>query len=80
MNTWIATRGGDFINLDHVWAIEAMQAKSNHPEFEEGWLLWAVFPDRSVRLPGSFTLESEAQARIHDLLGYAGANIIDLAT
>lgn len=81
MSTWIATQAGDFINLDHVVALEAMETEAKDPEHEEHWFTWAVLSDnREVRLPGTFTTEANAQAWLRDLLNRAKLPIINLET
>lgn len=81
MSTWVVTHQGDFVNLDHVIALEAMEMEPRDPDYEEGWLVWAVLSDnREVRLPGTFTTEAEAQAWLRNLLNYAQATINELET
>lgn len=81
MSTWTVTQAGDFINLDHVIALEAMEMEAKDPEHEEHWFTWAVLSDnREVRLPGTFTSEAEAQARLWDLLIQAKASTVELTT
>lgn len=81
MSTWVVTHQGDFVNLDHVIALEAMEMEPKDPDYEEGWLVWAVLSDnREVRLPGTFTTEAEAQRWLRDLLYASSAVIPEMAT
>lgn len=81
MSTWIVTRAGDYINLDHVIALEAAEMKTKDRKYEEGWFVWAILSgDREVCLPGTFTTEAEAQSWIHDLLYAASVVVPEMAT
>lgn len=70
MSIWVVTHGGDFINLDHVVAIDAIEAKDG-----EGWVIRAVLSSDFLRLPGTFSTEAQAQSYIRVLLEAAGAHI-----
>lgn len=78
MSTWTVTQAGDFINLDHVIALEARRVDSKREE----WVIAALFvSDRlEVRLPGTFPTEAEAQRWLRNLLYASSAVIPEMAT
>lgn len=81
MTTWVVTHAGDFINLDHVIALEAREMEVKDSEYEKGWFAWAILSgDREVCLPGTFTTEAEAQRWLRDLLYASSAVIPEMAT